>query len=170
MIGGEYVGEVAMDGPELYYQTAYGHLRDQDRRNSELEGKAVGLLGITSFLTGVGVILLKDFSNDPGRGLTEVTYAAIAVLALSFLGILLSTFNVLRPCKWSRKPQLGTLAQHAAERDADVTTVWVGNEINSSVEHNEPIVHAKVIQIKYAILGIGMLVLALITLATSLRL
>ena len=159
-----------MNGSELYYQTAYGHLRDQDRRNSELEGKAVGLLGITSFLTGIGAILLKDFSNDPGRGLTEATYGAIAVLALSFLGILLFTLNVLRPCKWSRKPQLGTLAQHVAAQEADVTAVWVGNEINWSVEHNEPIVHAKVIQIKYAIWGIGILVLALITLATSLRL
>ena len=170
MIGGEYDEEIAMDGSELYYQTAYGHLRDQDRRNSELEGKAVGLLGITSFLTGIGVILLKNFSNDPGQGLSVATYAAIAVLALSFLGILLSTFCVLNPRKWHRKPQLDTLAQHVAEQDADATALWVGNEISWSVEHNEPIVHAKVIQIRYAIVWIGILVLALITLATSLSL
>ena len=153
-----------MDGSELYYQTAYGHLRDQDRRNSELEGKAVGLLGITSFLTGIGVILLKNFSNDPGQGLSEATYATMAVLALAFLGILWSTFNVLKPRKWSRKPELDSSAQHLAEQDEKVMQQWVGKEISQSVDCNEPILHAKVAQVKHIVKWLGVLVLALVAL------
>ena len=159
-----------MDGSELYYQTAYGHLRDQDRRNSELGGKAVGLLGITSFLTGIGVILLKDFSNDPGQGLSEATYAAIAVLALAFLGILWSTFNVLKPRSWSRKPELDTLAQHLAKQDDKVMQEWVGREISQSVDCNEPIVHAKAVQVRRIIKWLGVLVAALVVLAITLSL
>ena len=159
-----------MDGSELYYQTAYGHLRDQDRRSSELEGKAVGLLGITSFLTGIGVILLKDFSNDPGQGLSEATYVAIAVLALAFLGILRSTFNVLKPRNWSRKPELDALAQHLTEQDDKVMQQWVGKEISQSVDCNEPIVHAKAAQVKRIIKWLGVLVGALVALAIALSL
>lgn len=157
---------------ELYYQVAYSHLQDQDKRNSELEGKATSLTGIIVLLMSIGAILLKDFSNTPGQSLSVASMVIIALGLLAFSGTMLATFNALRPrSDWRRDPQLSELAEHAsnAEKTDEFLEDWVCKGISNSLDVNEKFVLKKANCVKYAIYGVTALVLAMVALALSLR-
>ena len=157
-----------MEQTELYYQLAQSNLQDQDQRNRELELKATAILGVTSTLVGIGVLVLKTLSGVDGEGLSQTPVILfMSVLGAGFLIVFFGTVNALRPRDWRRDPELADIEQDLTAYEPHVLEKWVGDQVQNNVNRNEPIVDSKVQSLLFAITGLGVVVGAFIVLGLS---
>ena len=132
-----------MTKAELYYQIALAQYQEQHRRSAGFDARAGSMMAVAATLTGIGAVILKSFS-----GQTIVPPGAIVVtvlLGISFLGVALYAINGMRPRAWSIDPNPKDLAKHLDSSDYKEAglTEWVGDQLATSVAHNEKLLRVK---------------------------
>ena len=142
-----------MNKINLYYEVAHSQLQEQDRRNGEFGGKAVGIMGVSASLLGINALVLR-LSAPGAQGLSAIEIGVGVALLLSFLATFTLCLSVVRTRSWLRSPRLKDFAHHLRDYEDEALTEWIGDQYRRSVEHNEGILSRKADLLSW---GLGLL-------------
>jgi hypothetical protein len=148
-----------MPAPETFYDVAMRRLDLQIQEIDALDAKGSTLTTAAGVLLPVFGALFAGFRSHP-------TLPAAIAYGLAFAVYLWMVFELVRGTRvkaWSTRPDLETLAKHAATHNESTVKNWVAREATASVSKNVPGVEGKAVAVGHASVGlVGVAVLLVV--------